>query len=170
MEDLGVAGRGLSEGRKLDQLSPGDAERRARGTSGSSLQDPRLTAPQKRQWVTLLDTRECVRTKTRLWGAVFCLRLVSACDHGQKVFPVRVATGNRQFSGVYAYGRVLCQNPSSWAMSPLSGYLAQASSCLGDLASLTPIKVSVPRPFHHTPYFLGRKKKYQFGSLLLFIF
>lgn len=30
----GVAGRGLSEGRKLDQLSPGDAARRARGRQG----------------------------------------------------------------------------------------------------------------------------------------
>lgn len=40
MEDLGVAGRGLSEGRKLDQLSPGDAARRARGTSGSRVQGP----------------------------------------------------------------------------------------------------------------------------------
>ena len=40
MEDLGVAGRGPSEGRKLDQLSPGDAARRARGTSGSRVQGP----------------------------------------------------------------------------------------------------------------------------------
>lgn len=60
MEDLGVAGRGLSNGRKLDQLSPGNAEFRALATSGSSLEDQRLTAPQKRQWVPLLDTRECV--------------------------------------------------------------------------------------------------------------
>lgn len=68
MEDLGVAGRGLSEGRKLDQLSPGDAARRARGDVRVSLQERRLAAPQKRQWVTLLDTPEGMRTKTRLVG------------------------------------------------------------------------------------------------------
>ena len=128
---------GLSNGRKLDQLSPGNAECRALGTSGSSLEDQRLTAPQKRQWVTLLDTRECV-PRRGLRDTTFCLRLVSARDHGHKVFPVCVLTGNGQFSGAYAYGRLLCQNPSSWAMSPLSGYLAQASNLLGDLASLTP--------------------------------
>ena len=105
---------GLSNGRKLDQLSPGNAECRALGTSGSSLEDQRLTAPQKRQWVTLLDTRECV-PRRGLRGTTFCLRLVSAPDHGHKVFRLCV---NRERSVFWS----ICIWKATVSESILVGY------------------------------------------------
>lgn len=102
MEDLGVAGRGLSEGRKLDQLSPGDAARRARGTSGSRVQGPAyrtegLPLLRSSSGSPLLDTGVHAHQNAAA-GCVFCLHaLFQPVTMVQKVFPVRVSTGAGSF-------------------------------------------------------------------------